>query len=238
MSFDVKNTAPLGGPSLYLRSMRYALLLIVPLFLLSCAQRVLVPVGNGIKADPKTYTALYEDGNVEVVVKANAWKGYPSDLSSYVVPLYVEVVNKSDREVWIDFKDMLLTDEGGNQYNALSPKDAAEIAKRGGRVGVSFGLSYGTPWWGLGWWAPAYTGDEGSDVVKYALIPGRIEPGSRLRGFVYFQPLPDEVEGVTFKLTYWIEGRPVSVKFPYKVVKDGKGSSSNGSKEDRAENSL
>ena len=35
-----------------------------------------------------------------------------------------------------------------------------------------------------------------------------------------------------------IEGRPVSVKFPFKIEKDGKGSSDNGSEEDRAEDSL
>jgi len=78
----------------------------------------------------------------------------------------------------------------------------------------------------------------GHDVVKYALIPGRIEPGSKLRGFVYFQPIPEGINRFIFKLTYWIEGRPVSVKFPFKIEKDGKGSSDNGSEEDRAEDSL
>jgi len=162
--------------------MRYVVLLMLPFLLLSCAQKKLVPLGNGIEVDPKTYTAIYEDENVRIVVRANAWEGYPSDLSSYVVPLYIEMLNRSNGEIWINFKDMLLLDEKGNQYNALSPKEAAEVAKEGARVGVSLGFSYGTPWWGLGWWAPAYTGDEGSDVVKYALIPGRIEPGSKIRG--------------------------------------------------------
>ncbi|NPA41159.1 MAG: hypothetical protein GXO18_02690 [Aquificae bacterium] len=202
------------------------------LVLLSCSQKVLVPVGNGVKVDERNYSAVYEDERVKIFVKANAWEGYPSDLDDLLLPLYVEIRNKGREVIEVRREDIFLIDDRGNQYNALDPKDAAEVARGDTGVGVGVGIGVGTPHYGVGWTVgtPIYTDVE--DVINKAFIPGRVLPGRKLKGFVYFQKLPDEVNRLTLKLGYRIGEAYRVAEFKFKV-RDGKGSSDNGDKESR-----
>ena len=211
--------------------MRYLVLLAVVLMTFSCAQKKLVPVGDGVRVDPKTYTSIYEDENVRITVRANVWDGYPSDLSNYVLPLYLEVWNKGDEFVEIDPRDLLVIDEKGNQYNALGPKEVAEVVRGGSGVGISVGFAYGTPTWGLGWFAggPSYYEDT-EDIINRAFIPGRILPRATLRGFVYFRKIPDEVRRIALRIGYRIGERRREVVFKFEVRR---GSSDNGDKKNR-----
>ncbi len=223
---------PLSGRFFILiKPMRYLALLVIVFTVFSCAQKKLVPVGNGVYVDPKTYTSAYENERVKIVVRANAWEGYPSDLEDYVLPLYLEVQNKSSEVLEIDPRDLVILDEKGNQYNALEPKDVAEAVRGGSGVGVSVGFAYGAPTWGLSWLAggPSYYEDT-EDIINRAFIPGRVSPGATLRGFVYFQKIPDEVRRITLRVGYRIGGRREEVAFKFKVRK---GSSDNGNKEGR-----
>ncbi len=205
-------------------------IVITAFLLLACAQKKLVPVANGVSVDEKTYTSVYEDADVRILVRANAWKGYPTDLPDYVLPLYVEILNRGTEEVVIDPNGMILLDNRGNQYNALEPKEVAEAVRSGASVGVSVGLAYGTPHWGLGWFAgEPYSRKDVGGVINYAFIPGRIVPGAKLKGFVYFQRIPDDVNRIRFRLTYKIGEVSRSVEFKFRV-EDGKGSSDNGNK--------
>lgn len=211
--------------------MRYALFLI-SVIILSCAQKVLVPLPNGVEADPKSLSARYEDERVRVVVRTGAWDGYPSDLEGYLLPIYLEVENRSERELLIELKDLLLIDDRGRQYNALSPRDASELARGAPSVGVSVGVGFGTPHWGFGFWGPPYYYDDVSDIVRKAFIEGRILPDRKVYGFVYFKDIPEDVRRIELKVSYSIGGVYYDVSFPFEV-KDGKGSSDNGDKENR-----
>jgi len=75
------------------KAMRRLLLLFFALLLSSCASLKLVPVEDGLVVDKQNYTSLYKGEDLEVLVKAHAWKYSPSDLTSYALPLYVEVKN-------------------------------------------------------------------------------------------------------------------------------------------------
>ncbi len=213
----------------------YIIVFILPFLLLSCVQKKIVPLKDGLEIDKEKYTSAYTDKNVRIVVRANAWNGYPSDLPSYVMSLYLEVENKSSYIVEIELKDILLIDDKGNQYNVLEPKEVAEIAKSGSSVGVSIGFSYGTPYWGFSWLAGGpFIDKDIEDIINMAFIPGKVEPKARLKGFIYFQKLPDEVNRITLKLSYKIKERKITVRFPFKVEKNnGKDSDNNGNKEDR-----
>jgi len=212
--------------------MKYILFFCVLMATFSCAQKVLVPVENGVKVDPKTLTATHESTEVKIKVRTNAWECCPSYLDDYVLPIYIEVKNRSPNPIELSLKDVVLVDDKGNQYNALEPKEVAEAVRGGSGVGVSLGFAYGTPGWGLGWVAggPAYY-DSAEDVINKAFIAGRILPGAKLKGFVYFQKIPDEVRRITMRIGYRIGERRKEVVFKFRVRK---GSSDNGHKEDRS----
>lgn len=213
---------------------RVPLILVAVILLFSCAQKRLVPVGNGVSVDPKSHTAVYEDERIRILVKANAWDGYPESLSYKLLPIYMEVVNKGDEPVELKKEDIVLIDDLGNQYNPLDPKDAAEVARGGSRVGVSVGVGLSTSHYGLGWLAGTPYDVDAEDVVNKAFIPGRVYPGAKLKGFLYFQKLHDKANRVTLRIGYKIGGRPSVTEFKFRV-EDGKGSADNGNKEDREE---
>jgi hypothetical protein len=204
--------------------------LLLLFLILSCAKKVLIPVGNGVEVDPDKGVAIYRDEWVRIKVKANAWDGYPSSLPDRLLPLYMEIENLSDEKVVIRREEILLIDDRGNQYNALDPKEAAEVVRGSSRIGVSFGFAVGTPSYGLGWLAGApYTTDV-EDVINKAFIPGTLLPGAKLKGFLYFQRLPDEVNRTTLRVGYKIGGQLRVAEFHFKVS-DGKGGADNGNKE-------
>ncbi len=215
--------------------MKYALLLVMFLTL-SCAQKVLVPLSNGVKADPEKFTAVYEDERVRIKVVSNAWDGYPSDLDSYLTVIFLEVENRSQEEVFISLTDLTVIDDRGKQYNALTPKDASEVARGSSSVGVSVGIGFGDPHWGFGLWGPPYYYDDVSDVVQKAFVGGRILPGKSMSGFVYFQDFGEKVKRIEFRISYTVEGVVYDVTFPFEV-KDGKEGADNGDQENRREDS-
>ncbi len=211
--------------------MKLLLALAAVLLFFSCAQKKLVPLGNGVKVDLKTYTSVYEDGSVKIKVRANAWEGYPPDLPDYILPLYLEIHNISMDTVEIDLKDIVLVDDRGNQLNALEPKDVAEAVRGGYGIGVAIGFTYGSPHWehSLLLGGPTYYG-YADEVINRAFIPGRVLPGAKLKGFVYFQKIPDEARRVTLRVGYRIGERRREVVFKFEIREGG---SDNGRKEDR-----
>ncbi|GEM_PF-1141652 len=211
--------------------MKYALLLI-SFFIVSCAQKVLVPLSNGVEADPRKLKALYRDERIRIEVRTGAWKGYPSDLEGYLLPIYLEVQNLSRSEIDIRLSDIRVIDDRGRQFNALTPKDASELARGSPSVGFSIGVGIGTPHWGLGWWGPPYYYEDVSDIVKRAFIEGSVLPGRKVSGFVYFQDLPKDSKRIELRISYSVEGVVYDVIFPFEV-KHGKDGSYNGNKENR-----
>jgi len=111
---------------------------------------------------------------------------------------------------------MILTDQRGNQFNALDPGSAAVAVAGRPRYGLVLEFVYGVPYISLGRGSVPCESGFGSDVVNSALIPGRLEPGRRISGFVYFQKLPDELEEATLKITYRAGEEEVTCSFPFR----------------------
>ena len=72
----------------------------------------------------------------------------------------------------------------------------------------------------LGYYPPYYYyPPQVGDVYTKALIPGKLNPKSKLRGYVYFQKLPKEVKQVSLDLRYKLAGEqePQQLSFPFAV---------------------
>lgn len=59
--------------------------------------------------------------NITLVADADAWDGSPGDLSEYVTPVWVEVIDGSDEDLAVTYADFSLTDESGFRYAAINP---------------------------------------------------------------------------------------------------------------------
>jgi len=197
------------------------------ILLLSCAKRSFVPIPDGYRIDAKNSAVIYTDRYVTIQVRTNSWDGYPSSLEERLLPLYIEILNRTDEPIKIN--RIVLLDDTGTQYNPLSPESASRVAS-GYSVGLSLGLGYGVHH-GLGWFGGMPARDYGEDIVNRAFIPGEILPGAKLKGFLYFQKLPDKVNRITLRVMYSIGFQSESVNFYFKV-KDEEGDN-NGNKEGR-----
>lgn len=144
-------------------------------------------------------------------IDTRAWKYSPSDLEYYVFPVYIEVENRKGEALAIRREDVFLVDEKGNQYGPLQPADVISMLRRSYGVGFSFSIGYWSYPFGI-WWAPYYvfppSGGPYPDIVNRAFAFGEIQPGARVKGFVYFPRVQEEtkrlflhVKGYTFTLT-------------------------------------
>jgi hypothetical protein len=75
---------------------------------------VVVPAtgGNMAKADR---------GGLSLNAVPNAWDDDPSDLSSYMTPIWVQLVNHGKQDVRVVYADFALTNSSGFRYAAISP---------------------------------------------------------------------------------------------------------------------
>ncbi|MFN3976029.1 MAG: hypothetical protein ACK4LT_03090 [Aquificaceae bacterium] len=148
---------------------------------------------------------------LKVSIKTNAWSYSPSDLSRYVIPIYLEVVNTTDEAIELKREDVFLLDEGGNQFNSLEPRDVMALLRGDYGMGFSFGIGYWSSPFGI-WWYPYYTLPPREyvypDIVNKAFTFGKLQPKARLSGFVYF-PMPGED---TKRLTLYIKGYRFSLE--------------------------
>ncbi|MGB9874286.1 MAG: hypothetical protein ACPLRS_04890, partial [Hydrogenobacter sp.] len=96
--------------------------------LFGCAPAVkLVPLEDGLKVDKEKLTSIYEDKNVQILVKTHAWKYSPADLPYYVLPIYLEVKNLSTKNLYIERQGVHLIDDANYQYNPIPPSDITSM---------------------------------------------------------------------------------------------------------------
>lgn len=70
----------------------------------------------------------------------------------------------------------------------------------------------------VGYYPPSYySPPQVGDVFTKALIPGKLNPKSKLKGYVYFQKLPKEVKQVSLDVSYKFEGEQERqvLRFPF-----------------------
>jgi len=144
-------------------------------------------------------------GDVDIVAGAGAWRGWPSDLSRFVTPIHVSLVNRGAAPVRVSHDDFALV-ANGRRLSAVLPYEVRGVVYEPPPATLpSAGFSPGTadpP--SAGDWAlrgsamaaeadPARVGEQfalpSPDVLDRALREGVVQPGGRASGFVYFEPL-------------------------------------------------
>ncbi|MGH7360927.1 MAG: hypothetical protein ACREJI_04870 [Candidatus Methylomirabilales bacterium] len=189
-------------PSLSLSSLLLSALLAAGLT--ACATPRLVPLapaGDG----PQEGAAVRAAGVALRALPAD-WPGYPGDLARSVTPLLLALTNEGQAPVPVRFEDFLLLDSGNREYRVLSPLEVVTVL-----YGSALSLSDILPAVHLhrhplifhGFlsdpflypyypyyphYAPApYAWPPGRDILRLALREGRVLPGHRVEGFLFFQ---------------------------------------------------
>jgi hypothetical protein len=163
--------------------------------------------------------ALAQDG-IRLVIRPNAWSGFPGDLSRSLTPIAVRIENTRADEAQVRLEDFALLDEGRNQYRALPPAEVARTmadrwaAAPDPMLALGPWHPWGQPLWGSpywGWGSPYWPGDPygpywysaraGQDIATLGLREGRILPGASVEGFLYFQLATSRGSTVTFSWT-------------------------------------
>jgi hypothetical protein len=193
-----------------------------------CAGRDLKPAATAQRVSEDA--ALATSANIRVIAEADAWKG-PTRISAVITPMQVSVENFGNTPVLIRYENLKLVGGDGRTFFALPPlkiTGAAPVANIpptwvGGVPAFSydrFGVApfYTNVYPGIPPYAgqfpydPYYYGTYYSswperelptaDMILYALPEGVLNPGGRVKGFVYFQKIPTSIDRVTFSARF------------------------------------
>jgi len=183
--------------------------------LAACAHNPeLFPLADSSPQAP--HTAAATTGGVRVVVDGEPWHGRPGDLPATVLPVRVTVENQSSEPVRVAYPEFVLTTPDGMSRHALSPYSV----QRPGQVVSTPAFPMGgfwiaQPWAGYYPWLSPWDGPfafdsdyydtyrvseslPSRDMLAQALPEGVLQPGGRVTGYLYFQPL-HHVSQVTFQ---------------------------------------
>lgn len=164
--------------------------------------------------DPRT--AVAESSGVVLEVTTGAWRGYPSNLERYVMPLLVSIRNGSAHPLRIRYSDLVFRG-AALDYQPLPPHELVQrnveleshetvlvprFDHSGFRVAGRYVPNFSgvPPWdepWDFDqpWFERQYLKWEGNlptvDMIESAVFEGVIEPGGHLEGFLYFEPLQE-----------------------------------------------
>jgi hypothetical protein len=177
-------------------------------FVACSAAAFVLPVGcsNGVTLTPATAVqhhtdagdvALAEREGVRVAASAQAWPG-SRRVAKKLTPMSVEISNQSERLLHGAFTDIRLI-VGEKQLSAQAPDaidiepQATTVGKTGADVDSRSGVyEFDTP-------SPAK--EELSHQLRALSLPeGPIPQGQSVQGFVYFGPLPSDVELATLRV--------------------------------------
>ncbi|MCI0370801.1 MAG: hypothetical protein L0214_05355 [candidate division NC10 bacterium] len=187
-------------PSLSLFSFLLSALLAAGLA--ACATPRLVPLAPA-GDDPQEGAAVRAAGLALRALPAD-WPGYPGDLARSVTPLLLALANEGGTPVIVRFEDFLLLDSGNREYRALSPLEVVTVlygsSPSRSDILPAFHLRR-HPFFFHGFlsdpffyypyypsYAPAPNAwPPGRDILRLALREGRVLPGHRVGGFLFFQ---------------------------------------------------
>ena len=154
------------------------------------------------------------EAGVEMVATTGAWRGWPSDLSRFVMPIHVRVVNGGSIPLRIRHEDFALVPPTGRQLASVLPQDLRGVTYRPPPAALpSAGFALGAQGyageadWVMRdqtlWTSSEPVGRVGEqfalptpDVLDRALREGVLEPGDAMSGFVYFERLPEPAASV------------------------------------------
>jgi hypothetical protein len=165
-----------------------ALALALPLATGCAASRTLVAADG-----ERRLIARDQASGVSVVLTLGAWDGDPPGLAQELTVVHVLVANMGTAPVRIAPGDFELVDERGFAYDVFDTGGSFQVvdtaaggAAGGGAVTVRVGRGY-----------PNGRSDRvrsfqvGGDVAAAALPWGYLQPGTQVRGYVYFERLED-----------------------------------------------
>ncbi|PCC67778.1 hypothetical protein SAMN02745121_02414 [Nannocystis exedens] len=179
--------------------------------LIGCAHS-LAPAPEARRVPGHGEAAVAADGGVEIIARADAWRGFPPDLEGAVTPLLVTLTNRSERALELRYEYFRLVSPGGVHYAAVPPFQIDDIVYAPVDTmypPLGFGVApYLSPWypgWSV-WSGPfpyrgAYYDNyqtafqrvalPSGDMVQKALPEGVLSPGGRITGYLYFEHVED-----------------------------------------------
>lgn len=179
-----------------------------------CATRGVLVAHNG----DHRLRAHDQASGVTVVLTSGVWTGKPASLPEEWTVLHVLVANLGTAPVLIAPGDLELRDERGFRYELLDPGAVFELADPSAPV-ETYGRVYRRDYdpGGPVEFEPIVAP---GDVAARALGWGVLEPGTQMRGFLYFEPV--EASANTATLTWHFTGpdhvRIVDLRFPLFVA--------------------
>ena len=165
-------------------------------------------------------TARDAESGLTVVLTSDVWQGDPADLPEQWTALHVLVANLGKEPVLLAPGDFELRDERGFRYELLDPGAAFELLDPSQRV-EAYGRLYHRDYdpGGPVEFEPIIAP---GDVPAEALPWGVLEPGTQMRGFVYFESVESSANEATLT---WHVIRPdhapvVDLRFPLWVARE------------------
>ncbi|MEM6293445.1 MAG: hypothetical protein AAGA54_19390 [Myxococcota bacterium] len=165
-------------------------------------------------------TAKDPESGVTVVLTMDVWEGEPRSVPEEVTVLHVLVANDGHQPILLAPGDLVLRDRRGFTYPLLDPggtfRPARAAEQKAGRYDFEVREDYdpGGPGEVQRFWP------EG-DIARLALPWGVLQPGTQMRGYVYFEPLTYNANGGTLT---WHLGTPahqpvLDLVFPMAVAR-------------------
>jgi len=180
-----------------------------------CAPRGVLVAENG----SHRLTARDEESGVTVVLTSGVWEAEPSELPEQWTVLHVLVANLGRSPVLLAPGDFELRDERGFRYELLDAGAVFELADPEAPA-ETYGRTYHRDYdpGGPVEFEPIVAP---GDVPAEALPWGVLEPGTQMRGFVYFDAIESSANVATLT---WHVMRPdhapvVDLKFPLWVYR-------------------
>lgn len=138
--------------------------LLLCIFLSGCAS---IGTNSYSVITPEVKTVSSENNSVYVTVFANAWNGNPENLPSYLTVFYLEIENRSNAPITVQYDDIVLIDNLRNQYNALLPDTAANIVTQKSKSKWYFRPSISIGFGSGGYYGSRYRGGYGFGIGSY-----------------------------------------------------------------------
>ena len=181
---------PVPVPVRYAGPVRPTVLLLATLALAACrADGTLVaPSGE------HRLTARDAKTGITVILTTAAWQGEPADLEDEITVMHVLVANLGKEPVLLAPGDIELRDERGFQYDLLDPGATFHLASEQTLPSGSYARAYRLDY-DIGRSDEFEYFEAHGDIAKQALPWGALEPGTQMRGYLYFEPMVDHANG-------------------------------------------
>lgn len=156
-----------------------------------CTALVPVPDSSGLLTDDK-HGIIRQVGDLTATVRVTGWRPEPLyRLEQLVTPLYVELKNTGTVPVSFKLENIVLLDDEGTLYRPVEPERLEDMLSGSSGPPMPPGVQPD----------PAlYPYDTDFAATLGALASGAVEPGTQVRGAVYFQRAPAARE-LTLRLT-------------------------------------